>query len=260
MGIAELWQYRNLFFHFVQRDVKVRYRHAALGFLWAILQPVLLTVVFTLIFKRGFSISDEVFPYPFFAFNGLIIWLLFASGVNGSANSLVRHSTMLNKIYFPRMVLPLAAIATGLFDFMLSWVAMIALAFYFELPIEPLKILLLSVLSLLLAILATLSIGLVLSALNAKYRDFQYVLPFVLQLLFFSSPVFYDHRHFEGESIYNLLKFNPLAGALHVSRTAWTTGLIDWEMVSCSAFTALILAMLGVYIFRKMEAYFGDLA
>lgn len=260
LGFMELWQYRDLFLHFTKRDIKVRYRHAVLGFLWAVLQPFLLMVVFTFVFKKGLSLQTSTLPYPIFSFSGLIVWLFFSNGVNGSANSLVRNSTILQKIYFPRLVLPLSAIATGLFDFLFGWVLLMAMSIYFGLPLYPLKILGLTLGALLLAGLATTSLGLLLAALNAKYRDFQYVLPFLLQLLFFASPLFYDHAQLGASFFKEVLNFNPLAGPLHLIRISWTGEMLNWELTFSSTLASLILFAIGIYAFKKMEAYFADLA
>lgn len=260
LGLDELWQYRELFYYFTWRDVKVKYKQAALGIAWAILQPFMLMVIFTVVFSKGLNISSGDLPYPVFAFSGLIFWQVFSSGLSGAANSMVSNANIIKKIYFPRLIIPLSAILTTVFDFCFAFIVFLGLLLFYQLPFEPLHWVFFLAAGLLLTVFATTGLSLFLAAWNVKYRDFQYVIPFLVQVLFFLSPVLYDPAQFEGSFFKILLTFNPMSGAIHLGRAAFIGAPPDWSLVVCSFASATILFITGLVTFRKMERYFADLA
>ena len=261
LGLNELWQYRELFYFFTWRDIKVRYKQATLGILWAALQPLSMMVLFTLIFSRGLKVSSDGLPYPIFAFSGLMIWNIFSNGLLNAASSMVANSNIIKKIYFPRLIIPLSAILTALFDFIFAFGVFILLLIYFQPPFSFFKLLVFAPLSILLTVITTFGLGTLLASLNIKYRDFQYALPFMIQFLLFLNPVLYSTKAFENPVVQRIMQFNPIAGAIDLMRSVFTEGSKNqWSIVMGQFAVAFIFLFLGVYFFRKTEAYFADLA
>lgn len=259
-GFRELWQYRELFYFFTWRDVKVKYKHASLGIAWAIIQPFLLMVIFTLVFNKGLKIESGELPYPVFAYSGLLLWQVFSGGLNNAANSILSNSRIIQKIYFPRLIIPLSAILTAVVDFCFALLVFVGLMLYYGVQVQPLLWFGFLVLSLILTIFSTTGLSLFLAAWNVKYRDFQYVIPFLVQVLFFLSPVLYKPGHFNNSLFSKVLEFNPMSGAIHLARTAFSSQPVDWGLVGQSTAVATFLLIAGLFTFRKMEGYFADLA
>ncbi|MBL7725352.1 MAG: ABC transporter permease [Chitinophagaceae bacterium] len=260
LGLKELIRYRELFYFFAWRDIKVKYKQAALGFLWAILQPLAMMMIFTLIFSRGLRVSSEGIPYPIFALSGLIIWNIFSNGLLNSANSMVANANIIKKIYFPRLIIPMSSILTALFDFCFSLLIYIAVLIFYNHNTDWLRVLYCLPVSIVLTVMTTLGLGTFLAALNVKYRDFQYVLPFMIQFLLFVNPVLYSSKIFENGWLAWVMRLNPIANAINLSRSAFTGNAIDWMSVGLGFLVALCFLLAGVYTFRKTEAYFADLA
>ncbi len=260
LGLKELWQYRELFYFFTWRDIKVRYKQATLGILWAALQPLSMMLLFTLIFSRGLKVSSDGLPYPIFAFSGLMIWNVFSNGLLNAASSMVANSNIIKKIYFPRLIIPLSSILTALFDFLFAFGLFILLLVYYHLPFAVWKLLIFTPLSILLTVLTTFGLGTLLASLNIKYRDFQYALPFMIQFLLFLNPVLYSSKAFDNVYVQVLMQYNPIAGAIDLMRSIFTEGVVNWANLGGQFLVAIVLLVLGVYFFRKTEAYFADLA
>jgi lipopolysaccharide transport system permease protein len=260
LGLKELIHYRELFYFFTWRDIKVKYKQAALGFLWAVLQPLLMMLIFTLIFSKGLNVSSEGIPYPVFALSGLIIWNIFSTGMLNSANSMVTNAAIIKKIYFPRLIIPMSAILTSLFDFCFALLVYIGVILFYGYDTDWLRVLYCLPISLLLTVLTTFGLGTFLAAFNVKYRDFQYVIPFLIQFLLFVNPVLYSSKIFQEGILAWIMKLNPLATAINLSRSAFTGNPIDWMSVLYSFGISLLIFFFGIYTFRKMEAYFADLA
>lgn len=260
LGLKELIRYRELFYFFTWRDIKVKYKQAALGFLWAILQPLAMMMIFTLIFSKGLKVSSEGIPYPVFALSGLIIWNIFSSGLLNSANSMVTNANIIRKIYFPRLIIPMSSILTALFDFCFALLIYIAVVIFYDHPTDWFRVIYCLPISILLTVLTTFGLGTFLAALNVKYRDFQYVIPFLIQFLLFVNPVLYSSRIFGNGWLAWVMKVNPLANAINLSRSSFTGNPIDWQGVGLGFVVALVILFIGVYTFRKTEAYFADLA
>ena len=260
LGFKELWLYRELFYFFTWRDVKVKYKQAALGILWAVLQPLVMMIMFTLIFSRALKIDSEGIPYPVFAISGLLIWNIFSNGLLNSANSMVSNANIIKKIYFPRLIIPMSAILTALVDFLFALMIYIGVLIYYNQGINVVSLLLYLPLSILITIITTLGIGTFLAALNVKYRDFQYIIPFMIQFLLFANPVLYSVKAFTNPVIAGIMRCNPIATAIQLCRSVFTGAPVDWVAVGLSSGVACILLALGIYTFRKTEDYFADLA
>lgn len=260
LGLKELWHYRELFYFFTWRDVKVKYKQAALGILWAILQPLVMMIMFTIIFSRALNVSSDGIPYPVFAISGLLIWNIFSNGLLNSANSMVSNANIIKKIYFPRLIIPMSAILTALVDFFFALIIYAIILIYYNQGVNIGKLLLYLPLSIILTIVTTFGMGTFLAAFNVKYRDFQYVIPFMIQFLLFANPVLYSAKSFQNPVINWIMKCNPIASAIQLNRSIFTNTSVDWSSVGYSSLVALIMLTGGIYTFRKMEAYFADLA
>jgi lipopolysaccharide transport system permease protein len=259
-GWQELWQYRELFYFFTWRDVKVRYKQAVLGVLWVMLQPLSMMLVFSFVLSKTFKADTDGLPYPVFVFSGLILWQLFSSGLSNAANSMISNANIIKKIYFPRLIIPLSAILTALFDFSFAFIAFIFLLIYHQTAVYVWKVFLYIPLSILLVVLTTFGLGTLIASLNVKYRDFQYVIPFLIQFLFFLNPIVYPAKVFDVPVLNAFMKINPIAGAMRLMRSIFTEGVVPFSDIVIWLAVALALALIGIYSFRKMEAYFADLA
>jgi len=258
IGAAELWRFRELLFFFAWRDLKVRYKQTFLGVTWAVLQPVMYMVVFTLFFGRIANLYSEGKPYALLALSGAVIWLFFANAVALSAGSLVGNASLITKIYFPRLLAPLAPVIAGLVDLALSFAVLLAvMAAYGEYP-APGRIWVV-IPFLVLAMVTAAGVGSWLAALNVKYRDVRYVVPFMLQLWLFASPVVYSSELLQGrlETLYYL---NPMAGVVEGFRWATLGGIPpSYGSVGLSALAAGVMLILGVLYFRRTERTFADI-
>ena len=259
LGLKELWQYRELFYFFTWRDVKVKYKQAALGILWAILQPLIMMVMFTLIFSKALNVSSDGIPYPVFALSGLLIWNIFSNGLLNSANSMVSNANIIKKIYFPRLIVPISAILTSLVDFFFALIIYAVVLIYYHQGVSFIKLFLYLPLGILITLITTFGLGSFLAALNVKYRDFQYLLPFMIQFLLFANPVLYSTKAFSNPYINAVMKANPIASSIQLCRSVFTGQAVDWQAVATGTVVAILLMIMGIYTFRKTESYFADL-
>ena len=260
IGFKELWEYRELFYFFTWRDVKVKYKQTFLGFLWAILQPLFMTLVFTLFL--GDSIAQKTslkIPYPVFALSGMLLWGVFSGGMANAANSMVANANIIKKIYFPRLIIPISSILVALVDFFIALLVFIVVLVVYKVNINYTSILLLP-LSLFITCLSAMGIGTLLAALNIKYRDVRYIIPFLVQGLLFLTPVLFPANISSNSIVVFFLKINPLSGALELMRGLFMGYAINTETVVLSLFGSIILFVIGVVYFRKTEGYFADLA
>jgi lipopolysaccharide transport system permease protein len=256
LKLHELWAYRELLYFLTWRDVKVRYKQTLLGAAWAILQPLLAMVVFTIFFGHLAKLPSEGLPYALFSFSGLVLWTFFGNGLTLSSNSLVASSNLITKIYFPRLVIPLGAVLAGAVDFVLALVVLGGLMIAYG--VAPGLTILAMPLFLLLAFCTVLAVGLWLSALNVKYRDVRYVVPFLVQLWLFATPIAYPSTLLDEpwRTVYGL---NPMVGAIDGFR--WSllgTRSPGWSAV-VSACSAVVMLLAGLYYFRRMEKVFADI-
>lgn len=256
LNLGDLWRYRELLYFLVWRDVKVRYKQTAVGALWAILQPLLLAILFTLIFSRVGKLKPPGVPYAAFAYAGLLPWLLFVTSLTESSKSLVTNKDLITKVYFPRLAVPIATIIAALVDFAIASTVLVGIMAYFQI-VPGLAILTLP-LFLALAVLTALAIGIWLSALNVQYRDVQYTIPFLTLLWMFATPVAYSVNVFP-EQIRPLIGLNPMAGVVEGFRWAlFHKTAAPGSVIFISAGVMLVLLVTGLAYFRRMERSFAD--
>jgi len=255
VNLHEIWDYRELLFSFTWRDVKIRYKQTALGFLWAIIQPLFMMLIFTIFFGRLAKIPSDGIPYPLFVLAALLPWTLFSEGLTRSTNSMITNAGIMTKVYFPRLIMPVSGILSPLVDFFVSFALLIVMMAYFGF-IPTLNIIFLP-LFILLALATSLGIGLWLSALNVKYRDFQYTIPFMIQLGLFASPVVYP-ASLVPESVRFLYGLNPMAGVIEGFRWALLGTDMPGAMILVSVGVVILLLVSGAFYFRKMEQYYAD--
>jgi homopolymeric O-antigen transport system permease protein len=257
LRLGDLWQYRELLYFLTWRDVKVRYKQTLLGAAWAILQPLLTMLIFTLLFGWLGGFKSEGIPYPIFAYGGLLIWTFFSNSVTNSGNSLVGSSNLITKIYFPRMIIPAAAVAAGLVDLVLAFVIQIALMIYYGVHVTW-AITMVPVL-IVLATLLALGVGMWLSALNVKYRDVRYAIPFLIQLWMFASPIIYPLSMLPAKWQW-VLTLNPLTGIIQNFRVAlFGNQAFDWKSLGISALITFVVLIYSAFSFRRMERHFADI-
>ncbi|MBG0770483.1 MAG: ABC transporter permease, partial [Anaerolineaceae bacterium] len=253
----ELWRYRELIYFLTWRDIKVRYKQAVLGIAWAVLQPLMTMVIFTVIFGTLLKTPSQGIPYPLFSLTALMPWQLFASALQRSSTSLVGNANLLTKIYFPRLAIPMASIFAALVDFLISFVVLIGVMVYYR--YMPGWNALWVPLLVLLALLTALAVGLWLSALNVQYRDIQQIVPFLIQVWMYASPIVYPIETIP-EGIWRwLYSLNPMVGVIQGFRWALLGGTPPDLTLVISVVMVLILLVSGLYYFRRMEKTFADI-
>jgi lipopolysaccharide transport system permease protein len=253
---CELWSHRELIYFFVWRDIKVRYKQSVIGVGWAIIQPFTIMVVFSLLFGRLARLPSDGVPYPIFYYSALLPWLYFANSLTQVTNSVVGHQGLIQKVYFPRLILPIVAIVSGLADLGMAFIVLAGMALFYGM-VPGWSVLLLPA-YVLLTILTALSLGLWLAALNAVYRDVRHAVPFVTQIWMFASPVVYSST-LVPESWRWLYRLNPLAGAIEGFRWALTgKGTpFDFSMLA-SVVIVVLVGITGLFYFRKTESTIVD--
>lgn len=256
LGLKDLWQYRELLYFLCWRDIKVRYKQTALGVAWAIVQPLMTMVLFSLFFGRLAKMPSDGIPYPLFVFTALVPWMFFSNGITQSSGSLVENASLLKKVYFPRLAVPIASIIAGVVDFFCSFVVLILLMLYYGV-VPSWSVLTLPVF-LALACTASLGIGLWLSALNVQFRDVRYVIPFLTQLWLFATPIAYPSSLL-SEPLRSLYGLNPMVGVVEGFRWALLgTETSPGPMVLVSALVSVLVLISGAFYFRRMEVTFSD--
>jgi lipopolysaccharide transport system permease protein len=255
MPLHDLWNYRDLLFLLVWRDIKVRYKQTTLGAAWAILQPVLLMAVFTLFFGKLAGVPSDGVPYPLFAYAGLLPWTFFAGAVTNSTNSIVGNASLITKVYFPRVFIPGAVVLGGLMDLFIAAVFLLFLMGFSGLR-PTWRILALPAL-VVLTILVSLAVGLITSALNVKYRDVRYVVPFLVQFWMFVTPVIYPASLVPTRWRWALV-LNPVAGLVGGYRSAFLGMTFDAVGLTAATLAAVVLFVVGSIFFRQMERNFAD--
>jgi lipopolysaccharide transport system permease protein len=256
IDLKEVGNYRELLYFLTKRDIKVRYKQTVLGGLWAIIQPFFTMVVFTLFFGRLAKMPSDGIPYPIFVYAGLLPWTYFANAVAASGNSLVGSANLITKVYFPRLIVPAAASLAGILDFFIAMLVLGAMMVYYH--VLPGMGILLFPFLVGLTFLCAVGVGLWLSALNVQYRDIRYVIPFLIQLWMFVSPVIYPVSMVK-EKYQWLLALNPMGGVIKAYRASLLGHLpIDWLLLSLSTAIIFVLFIGGLYYFRRMEKIFAD--
>jgi lipopolysaccharide transport system permease protein len=256
LPFGELWDYRELLYFFVWRDIKVRYKQTAIGAAWAVIQPFLTMLVFSLFFGRLAHIPSQGLPYPIFYYSALLPWMYFAGALQNATSTIVENQRLITKVYFPRLVLPLSSVLSGLVDFGISFLMFVAMLFYYA--IRPGWALLVLPVFLLLSVLTALGVGLWLSALNAIYRDVRYVVPFLVQFWMFASPVAYPSSLVPAKWRW-LYGLNPMAGVIEGFRWSLTGhGDPPGRLMLVSASVVVVVLLSGVAYFQKMETTVAD--
>jgi lipopolysaccharide transport system permease protein len=255
--VGELMEFRELLYFLTWRDVKVRYKQTALGVVWAVLQPVLGMLLFTFIFGHVAKISSGGIPYPIFSYSALLPWLFFANAVQLSSNALIVNPQLITKIYFPRIFLVLAPILAGVVDFLLAFTVLIGLMVYYGVAPDAVGTVVLLPL-LLLAFLTTVGVSALLAALNVKYRDVRFVVPFLVQVWFFATPIVYPIRHL-GQPWTGFYDLNPMVAVAEGFRWALAGGpALSGQTFAISAVSGLVVFLLGLYYFHRTEKSFAD--
>lgn len=258
IGFAELWKYRELLFFLTWRDVKVRYKQTALGAAWAVLQPLMTMVVFSIFFGRLAGISSGTVPYPLFAFAGLLPWTFFSNAISGSGMSVVGSERLITKIYFPRLIVPISAVGASIVDFAIALGMLgVLMAWY---GVAPSLMIVLAPLLVLGLFLAAVGIGSLLAALNVSYRDFRYVIPFMIQLWMFCTPTIYmPSDRLATSNWHYVLPLNPAYGLIKNFRASVLGGDLDPYSLGVSMAVAVLCFVGGTLYFRRVERGFADI-
>jgi lipopolysaccharide transport system permease protein len=259
LGFKELWQYRELFYFFTWRDIKVKYKQTYLGVVWALLQPLGMMAIFTFLFSKTWKIDTGPIQYPIFVLSGLILWNLFSSSVSHASESMIQNAAIINKIYFPRLIIPGSSVLVAFFDFMMGLIIFIIFCFIYDQHIKWTALWYFPT-GVLLILIAAFGTGTFLAALNVKYRDFRYTIPFLLQVLFFASQIIYPLQSIQQSWLKYLLAINPVNTGIELFRAALSRNTIDTAVVSIGTGSTILILLGGIYFFRKTEAYFADLA
>jgi len=256
LELGHLWEYHELLFFMVWRDVKVRYKQTALGVAWAVLQPLMATLIFSVFFGRLAKMPSDGIPYPVFAYVAFVPWQYFANALTESSNSLVASQNLIKKVYFPRLIIPMGSVIAGLVDFCFAFLVLIGMMFYFG--IRPSSSIFLFPVFLLLAIGTALAAGLWLSALNVQFRDVKHTIPFLVQFWFFATPVVYPSSIVPAKwrMWYGL---NPMAGVVEGFRYTVLGKGHPGPMIWVSAAAVAVMLVGGILYFRKMESTFADI-
>ena len=257
LNLREILEFRDLLYFLIWRDIKVRYKQTALGVLWVILQPLLAMILFTIIFGKLARVPSDGIPYPLFVYSGLLLWNFFSAALNNSGSSLIANSNLISKVYFPRLIIPASATLSGILDFLISSVIFLGICIFYNATPQVAGIILIPFL-LFLVIMVAIGCGLWLSALNVEYRDFQYVIPFLIQIWMFATPVIYPSTLFP-EKYRWLLALNPMCGIIEAFR-AISIGHrpIEWELLGISIVISSLIFISGLFYFKKVERSFAD--
>ena len=256
LSFKDIWAYRELLYFLTWRDVKVRYKQTALGVAWAILQPLFMMVIFTIFFGRLANVGSAGIPYPLFALAGLVPWTFFSNSVTASSNSLVGSANLITKVYFPRLIVPAAALLAGLVDFVLAFFLLIGLMVYYQV-VPTLHLLFFPVVVLLTALFG-LGVGTWMSALNVKYRDVRFALPFLIQLWLFISSVIMPSSSLAPRWRW-LLKLNPMSGIIEAYRSSLFGLPFDWPSIGIAALLTILTLVYAIYSFGRVERSFADI-
>jgi lipopolysaccharide transport system permease protein len=256
-SLVELWDYRELFYFLIWRDIKVRYKQTLIGATWILIQPLFSMMVFTFFFGRLVKMPSDGVPYAIFSYTALVPWTYFTSSLSRSNNSLVSNSNLITKVYFPRVALVVSSTLSGLLDYALSSVVLFALLYIYKIELS-FKILLWPVLTVILVLLA-LGLGMIFSSLNVKYRDIGYMVPYGLQLFFFITPILYP-TSIIPEAYRDILGLNPMYGIVDGFRSAFLySRQVNWQLILMSLIVALITLFIGIFCFNKTEREFADI-
>lgn len=258
LNLKELWQYRELFYIFAWRDIKVRYKQTFLGIAWVLFQPLASMVVFTVFFGNFAKMPSGNLPYPLFVLCGLVFWTFFANSLSAAGSSLISNESIIKKVYLPKVILPLSAIVTGTVDLVINIILLFAVGFYFRF-FPPLSILVIILIGYLISFLTASGLGLFFSALNVKYRDVRYIIPFFIQTLIFLTPVIYPTSIIKSSGKF-LFILNPMAAVIESMRTVISGSFgIDFLGLGIASLISLVIFLTGLAFFNATEKFFADI-
>ena len=254
--LQELWFYRELMYFFTWRDFKVRYKQTAIGVTWSILQPFLTMVIFSIVFGQLAKMPSDNVPYPIFVYIGLLFWQFFSDALGGTSNALITNQSIITKVYFPRLILPISSVMGKFIDFVVAAIVLVGMMFYYGYSPNIGGLLIIPLL-LIISFMTAVGGGLFLSAINVKYRDVRYALPFFIQIMLFVTPVIYPASIAGKYS--KILALNPMMGVIQSARAALLgTAPVNWTLITTSIVGSFILLVVGIYVFKKTERYFAD--
>ena len=256
LNLSDLWASRELLYFLMWRDIKVRYKQTLLGAAWAVIQPLITMIIFTYFFGKLAKVPTEGVPYPIFFYTGLLLWTFFSNGVSSASNSLIGNSNLITKVYFPRLIIPSAAVGAGLLDFAIASVLLIGLLLYYDFPVTIEYLMLLPLVAL--TTLLALGVGIWFSALNVKYRDVRYTLPFLIQIWLFVSPIIYPSSLVPDEWRW-VMWMNPVTGIVEAFRASLFGRPFQWAALGYSVVFSLAMLTYASYAFRRMERHFAEL-
>jgi lipopolysaccharide transport system permease protein len=265
LGWKELWEYRELLYFFTWKEIKVRYKQAVLGIVWTLLQPLAMMTIFVLLLSEGLGIHTGKIPASLYYLSGLLLWNLFNHAVTHASQSMVSNANIIKKIYFPRLVIPISAVLTASFDFLISLILFFGIVLFYDITttiqISWIGLIVSLCIAYGIAVITAFSLGTFLSAVNVKYRDVRYVLPFLIQTLFFITPVMYDTSIIKQPWIQSILELNPLNFAIELVRNniANESSFIWHHITYFVPIIIIILYIISIITFRKTEAYFADI-
>lgn len=256
VNLRELWRYRELSYILAWRDVKIRYKQTVLGAAWAVFQPVISMIVFTVFFGNLVKVPSDNLPYPIFVYAGLLPWTFFANSLASASNSLIGQSNLISKVYFPRLLIPFSTFGAFILDFFISLLIMFIMMLYYG--ISPSTSLFIFPVLFVATMATALGMGTLLSALSVAYRDVKYVVPFLIQLWMYATPVIYPVS-IVPERWRWLLSLNPMAGLIDGYRSAFLGKPLDWPHLGISMATSVVLLLFGLFYFKKVERRFADI-
>lgn len=254
-ALSEIWKYRELLYFLVWKDIKIKYKQTTLGIVWAVLQPLFGSGLFTLVFGKLAKLPSDGIAYPLFYFAALLTWTYFSTALTMASNSVVGNASIVTKIYFPRFFLPAAAVVSSLLDLVITFVLFFGLIVFYHVPVTPMMAFL--PLILLLLVVFTLGAGLFLGALNVNFRDVRHALPFVMQVWLFASPVVYPASLIPVKYQW-LIYLNPIAGIIEATRALVAGRSLPWEALGVSSIIVIVVLVLGLLYFRRTERRFAD--
>jgi len=255
LNLRDLWSYRELLYFLMWRDIKVRYKQTVLGAAWAVIQPLVTMIIFTYFFGKLARVPTDGVPNPIFFYTGVLLWTFFSNGVTNGANSLIGNSNLITKVYFPRLIIPSAAVGAGLFDFAIASILLAGLLVYYGFPVTWAYLMILPLI--VLTTLFALGVGIWFSALNVRYRDVRYALPFLIQVWFFVSPIIYPSSLVPPEWRW-VLALNPFTGIVESFRASLFGRQTPWVALAYSAGVAVLMLVYSSYTFRRMERRFAE--
>ena len=258
VNLPELWEFRELFYIFSWRDIKVRYKQTVLGILWVVLQPLLSMVIFTVFFGNFAHIPSDGLPYPVFVLLGLVFWGYFSGSLSRASTAFIDNEALVKKVYFPREILPFSTVVTALADFFVSLILFFIVALVYHISFN-LAFFGMILLALVITTLTSAGLGLLVASINIKYRDVRYIIPYFLQLMIFVTPVIYP-LSIVRPSFQFILALNPMAGVINSLRSVLTTGAVaDPTHLIISLVSAVVLFIVGMLYFRRTERFFADI-